>query len=358
MSDVIAWLTTINSTDPDLRRRGRNLVILAIGMAILASAFILFIIGRPTAAVTIPLLLAATGAFIGIAFLGRAGLVTPGAWLMVGVIVIVIFTSLLTNRGATAGAATPFYLVFAILLAGVLLPPVHIFTALGIALAGLALVTGLADAPPDASAELRQSAINGSLMLMMVAVISFVSARGTTAALREAEAARHAADDARKELAATNANLERRVEERTIALRQIADEQRATTTALAASLRAQEDLNRIIADQAVPVIPVSDGTLVVPLIGNISAERADQILATILSQVERSRASTVVLDVTGVAVVDTHVAAGLLRVAQATRLMGTTTVLAGIRPEVAQALVGLGVDLVDLRTVATLKEAL
>ncbi|HMQ34810.1 MAG TPA: STAS domain-containing protein, partial [Chloroflexaceae bacterium] len=145
---------------------------------------------------------------------------------------------------------------------------------------------------------------------------------------------------------------------RTAALRQVAEEQRVAAAELRASLQAQQDLNRIVAELSVPVIPVSASTLIVPLVGNIDSARADQVLSSVLDRVEGSGARTVVLDVTGVAVVDTHVAGALLRVAQATALMGTRTVLAGIRPEVAQALVGLGVDLSDLHTVATLQEAL
>lgn len=358
VSAALSSFLTVRSADADTRRRGSNLIILALGMAALALAFAPFSLGMPNANIALALIGVSTVTFISVAFMGRAGFVTQGAWIMIGVIELAILAAVATNDPTTSGAATPFYLVLAILLASVLLPPVHIWTALVIALVGLALVTGIGGDGAGITGELRRSVTNSALMLSMVAVISFVSARGTLAALREAQAARTEAELASRGLSAANANLEHRVEERTAALRQIAEDQRTIAAELKASLQAQQDLNRIVAELSVPVIPVSDRTLVVPLVGNIDSARAEQVLTSVLATVETRRARTVVLDVTGVALVDTHVAGALLRVAQATRLMGADTVLAGIRPEVAQSLVGLGVDLRDLHTVATLQEAL
>ncbi len=107
-----------------------------------------------------------------------------------------------------------------------------------------------------------------------------------------------------------------------------------------------------------PVIPISDRVLVAPIVGNLDTERTQLLLTTVLNEVEAVRARTVVLDITGVAVVDTQVAAALLRVANAVRLMGAKTLLVGIRPEVAQTLVSLGGNLGELRAAATLQDGL
>lgn len=78
----------------------------------------------------------------------------------------------------------------------------------------------------------------------------------------------------------------------------------------------------------------------------------------VLERISVQHTRTVVLDVTGVPVVDTLVASALLRTADATKLMSVETILVGIRSEVAQALVGLGVELTGLRTAATLQMGL
>ena len=82
------------------------------------------------------------------------------------------------------------------------------------------------------------------------------------------------------------------------------------------------------------------------------------MLETLLEGVAVSRASTAILDITGVPVVDTQVANALLRAAQAVKLLGAQVVLTGIRPEVAQTLVGLGADLSGIVTRATLQSGI
>jgi rsbT co-antagonist protein RsbR len=77
-----------------------------------------------------------------------------------------------------------------------------------------------------------------------------------------------------------------------------------------------------------------------------------------LQAIERSGAKALVLDITGIPAVDREVALGILRVAQAVRLMGARIVLAGIRPEVAQAIVSLGVSLEGLQTAATFQDGI
>jgi PAS domain S-box-containing protein len=113
-----------------------------------------------------------------------------------------------------------------------------------------------------------------------------------------------------------------------------------------------------LAELSTPVIPISDQVIVMPLIGAIESARARQVLETLLHGIERSRARVAILDITGVPLVDTQVAKSLLVAAQAVRLLGARIVLTGIRPEVAQTLVGLGVDLGDIVTRSTLQSGI
>jgi rsbT co-antagonist protein RsbR len=94
------------------------------------------------------------------------------------------------------------------------------------------------------------------------------------------------------------------------------------------------------------------------LIGAIDSDRARQVLEALLSGIERSQARVAILDITGVPLVDTQVAKSLIVAAQAVRLLGARIVLTGIRPEVAQTLVGLGVDLGDIVTHSTLQSGI
>ena len=107
----------------------------------------------------------------------------------------------------------------------------------------------------------------------------------------------------------------------------------------------------IVAQQAAleelstPLIPVSDTLMVMPLIGSMDSRRAQQVLDTLLRGVAMARAEIAIIDITGVSIVNTQVANALIRAAQAVKLLGAQVMLTGIRPEVAQTLVGLGAQL-------------
>ena len=107
-----------------------------------------------------------------------------------------------------------------------------------------------------------------------------------------------------------------------------------------------------------PIIPLTDDVVVMPLIGAIDSNRAQQIIEALLTGVAASRATTAILDITGVQVVDTQVANALLRAAQAVKLLGARVILTGIRPEIAQTLVGLGLDMSGITTRATLQSGI
>lgn len=348
-------VTPINTSDADVQRRGRTSIIIGMGMMLLSIGIIplAWIQGAPLAAIGIQ---GAAGIFfLGAAALAHYGQVSLASTLIFAASAVLNLTLIAIDPSTPS---LPFFLALVILIGTVLLPPTYIWMALITCLLGNALAISLF-APEQRTGEIWSEALtNSSVLMVAVATVGYLSASGIKSALIQVEAARKQAEEAGKALAANNSVLEQRVEERTAALRQIADEYRATAEELKASLTAQHELNRIVAELAVPVIPVRAGTLVVPLVGNIDSDRAQHLLTTVLSKIEQTHAHTVVLDATGVALIDTQVAAVLMRVVQATRLMGTETALAGIRPEVAQTLVGLGVDLHDLHTAATLQEAI
>jgi anti-anti-sigma factor len=113
-----------------------------------------------------------------------------------------------------------------------------------------------------------------------------------------------------------------------------------------------------LAELSTPLIPISSQTVIMPLIGTLDASRSQQIIATLLHGIANGQARTAILDITGVRIVDTLVANVLLQAAQSVQLLGAKLVLTGIRPEVAQTLVGLGIDLGGIVTYGTLQTAI
>jgi anti-anti-sigma factor len=92
-----------------------------------------------------------------------------------------------------------------------------------------------------------------------------------------------------------------------------------------------------------------------PLIGTIDSQRAQQIMEALLEGTAQHQAELAILDITGVAVVDTQVAQALVSAAQAVRLLGAQVMLTGIQPQIAQTLVQLGVDLSGIQTEGSLQ---
>ncbi|MGM8216633.1 STAS domain-containing protein [Bacillaceae bacterium W0354] len=105
-----------------------------------------------------------------------------------------------------------------------------------------------------------------------------------------------------------------------------------------------------------PLIPVMDGITVMPLVGTIDTERAKLIMENLLNGVIKNRAEVVLIDITGVPVVDTMVAHHIIQAAEAVRLIGAKCILVGIRPEIAQTIVNLGIDLTNFPTKSSLKK--
>jgi anti-anti-sigma regulatory factor len=107
-------------------------------------------------------------------------------------------------------------------------------------------------------------------------------------------------------------------------------------------ISAQEE---VILSLATPIVPVLEGIIVMPLVGRIDSQRAQQIVDSLLEATESQGPEMVIIDITGVPEVNTEVANHLLQAVQAVRLLGARCILVGIGPEVAQTVVNLGVDL-------------
>jgi rsbT co-antagonist protein RsbR len=160
------------------------------------------------------------------------------------------------------------------------------------------------------------------------------------------------------QLRQTLEGLEQRVADRTVDLQHALDEVETRAREQERLLEENRRQRETIHEMSVPVLPVTDSMLVMPLVGAMDTERLRLLQDQALRAIERLRAHTLILDITGVPIVDSQVAQGLVGVVQAARLLGAEVLLVGIRPEVAQAIVGLGLSLPGLRAYNDLQGAL
>ena len=117
--------------------------------------------------------------------------------------------------------------------------------------------------------------------------------------------------------------------------------------------RQQQELMEL----STPVVQLWDNILALPLIGTLDSERTQVVMENLLEKVVETGASIAIIDITGVPTVDTLVAQHLLKTVAAARLMGADCIISGIRPQIAQTIVHLGINLADIVTKATLADA-
>ncbi len=119
------------------------------------------------------------------------------------------------------------------------------------------------------------------------------------------------------------------------------------------------DLQRsALRELSTPLIPITDDVLIMPLIGALDSYRMQQVMETLLDGVARCRAKMVILDITGVKLVDMQIANAFIQTAQAVRLLGAQVILTGMNPEVAQTIVHLGVDMTGIMTFGSLQSGI
>lgn len=118
--------------------------------------------------------------------------------------------------------------------------------------------------------------------------------------------------------------------------------------------RQQEDMMEL----STPVVRLWEGVVAVPLIGTLDSNRTNMVMESLLTEIVNTGSEIAIIDITGVPTVDTLVAQHLLKTVAATRLMGAECIISGIRPQIAQTMVHLQIDLSAVTTKATLAEAL
>lgn len=117
--------------------------------------------------------------------------------------------------------------------------------------------------------------------------------------------------------------------------------------------RQQEEMLEL----STPVVKLWEGILALPIIGTLDSARTQVVMETLLENIVKTNSRVAIIDITGVPTVDTVVAQHLLKTVTAARLMGADCIISGVRPQIAQTIVHLGINLLDVTTKATLSDA-
>ena len=116
--------------------------------------------------------------------------------------------------------------------------------------------------------------------------------------------------------------------------------------------------NEAVLAMSTPVTEIWNGILLLPVVGLVDSKRSEDIMNAVLTNIRNCRAREFILDISGVGVVDTAVANYLINISKATALMGCRTTISGISPAISKTIVQLGIDIGDIKTTATMMDAL
>ncbi|MGJ9383998.1 STAS domain-containing protein [Salipaludibacillus sp. CF4.18] len=118
------------------------------------------------------------------------------------------------------------------------------------------------------------------------------------------------------------------------------------------------ETNDFIKEMSAPIVPISKGIAVLPLVGHLDEERSAVLMDTTVNQIVDHQLDVIFIDLSGVSVIDTYVARRLSDVMKLLKILGITPILSGLRPEMSQTIVSLGIDLKAFKVVSNLKQAL
>ena len=354
-ANPLVRLLTVAHHDPDVQRRAQLLVVvdlIVIGFLVVVS---LVLLSQPAQHRAIAAFWVIIAGLVGSLFLATRARVTLAASLLL-VPLLIGPVAIVVVRGSFI--VTLFFLALSVFVGSLVLRPWQVWAVGLLALAGLGLVR-VSVGPNVIDGTLYPNLVLGpAFMIILATLFGYLGARASAHALDVSHHAQEDADAARRSLEQSNTLLESEVALRTDDLQRALDELGARTAAQAQLLAEVTAQSQAIHEMSVPVLPVSATTLVLPLIGALDSERLAAIQSRALAAVAGTQVRRMILDITGVTVVDTQVARGIVETIAALRLLGAEAVLVGIRPEVAQTIVGLGLQLEGVRTAATLQAAL
>jgi rsbT co-antagonist protein RsbR len=353
------WSSDLPFSDPLEQRQAsllHRLLLVVLGGCVVGVLISLLTIrqnGLSTAFISYPLLIVCNAGALLLLRRGRlrlaANLATIG--MILGISIPLVASGLLNGSGALLAFSVPVALAGLVSGRGGLLLAAGLTCAVVVITGALeAYTTGLvATIVPSNRSPLASAA---SVILVISVLSLFLDRFGSS--LREALSA---AREREQELEGLRGSLETTVAEHTASLKQALSDVEQREARLAAALDELKASQVAVRELSAPVIPVLPGVVIAPLIGSLDSSRASLLADNVLGMVERERARQVIFDITGVPLVDTQVAQVLLQTAAAVRLLGAQPLLVGIRPEVAQTIISLGLDFAAIATYPNLQEA-
>ncbi len=348
-------IVAVRHPDQDVQRRARtmNAVALVLIVLTLGPLGISVLVASSLSGALIALGMMAV--LVGVIALARRGYVVVASVGLIAVMLVVPLFGVVADGVITS---EPMFCLLAPLVAAVILSHRQIWVVSllsALLLVGAGANLGIS---PLGGSEGARSIRNALLMIGVTTMIGTISARNTSLSFLAAKQASAGLAEAAQRLEQANLDLERRVAERTASLEAALRTVEEREARLVQTLGENEQQRLVIREMSMPIIPISQTTLILPLVGALDSARLLMLQEQALLAIERNGARTLVIDITGVPVVDTHVARGLIAVVEAARLLGAEVVLVGIRPEVAQAIVGLGLSFTTLPTFSDLQSAL
>lgn len=328
---MLKSLLATHTTDPDLAARGPLLKGASLLVATAAFLFLVQTFFNPATDRVFQLVLFGIGClYVGTFFLAQYGFIGLGGAIIAGsqLIFVTFFGEPENILSGTAGAI---YLI-PILIAGMVIGAKAVVPTGALALLLISAV------PMLRGVAWNQRVVVTLFVLGLTTALLWLIIRMLERALDRARQQTVAAEQDKAEIAAREVSLQ------------------TANGNLQAANDQLEDLLRLVRELETPVIPLLDHVLVAPLVGHLDTRRAEQVTQAVLDTVYAQKASTVIIDITGIQVMDTQVVQHLDRLAQAVQLLGAQVVMTGIRPEVAQTITMLGLTLNNIRTHSRLQD--
>lgn len=343
------WLLTVNSPDENIRRRGRNIIYIILGLLVLMLFIaVAWTIITPVSIIFVFATVLPTLTYFGMLMLVRRGYVDTAAviiFMMQLTVSVYILTSSFEQPWSVMMLITP------LLFASVSLRAWQIWIAfIAIAIARVFINTQTRDTTTDI---LIFQIITFAVFTLML----FLGTRSLEQSLQQSDELRHVAEGSSNALAAANDNLEQAVNNRTADLQHALSDVRERELRLTQTLQKLSVSQELVRSLSAPIIPILPSVIVVPLAGILDGEQAQRLMQQVLERISAQRSRDLILDITGVPIMDSHVANVVIQIAQAVKLLGTRTLLVGVRPEVAQTLVALNIEFGDLEIFADLQDA-
>lgn len=358
MRDSLSSLISVHHSDEDAQRRGQNIILLAAGLSlitVLLAGYVAITGARSLSEQRVILpFIASLVVHTAIIILARNGRVDLAGGMMVVMAIAGITGAALLNADQLL---IPIFFLVPLLIAMAVLRPIGIVATLFGVLAGMGGIAGALPPPENVLVRDALFVIIG-LLAFFATLTGVLIGVGHERLRRRLRCALDRADQTAQALQTMNEELDLRVQLQTKALQQMVqelEERSVQQERLLQEIAGQRDLIR---ELSLPILPVGRDVLVAPLIGALDGERLHQLQRHAFQRVGRAHARMLILDVTGVPLIDTHVAQGLTGLIQGLRLLGADVAIVGVRPEVAQTIVGLGIQLRDVSVFSDLGSAL